>query len=294
MALGNPTASGVLCSMIFQVKHPYVKCRDRAGFFRIGKTQSRLGLSILVAAICLFAHSCFAQSADSTQTISHYAVGVTVTDNGISLIPTFSLGKPAAIFDLSLKKRRLSFEPQLRFSLEGKPWSFIFWWRYKLLKTPRFSLNIGTHPSLVFKTLNVNDNGTPTALISAKRYWASEFVPSFSLSKNVSIGAYYLYSHGLDEGTILNTHFLTLNAHFSNIPLFKGFYLRYDPQVYYLKMDQQDGFYVCSTLTLAKRNCPFSISSIINKAIQTRISASKDVVWNLSLTYAFHKAFVEK
>jgi len=38
----------------------------------------------------------------------------------------FTLGKPAAIFDLSVGNERLAFEPQFRFSLEGKPWSFIF------------------------------------------------------------------------------------------------------------------------------------------------------------------------
>ena len=67
----------------------------------------------------------FSQKNDSTNVPGHFGGAVTVTNNGISFIPNFSLGKPAAIFDLSIG-RRLSFEPQFRFALEGKPWSFLF------------------------------------------------------------------------------------------------------------------------------------------------------------------------
>ena len=58
---------------------------------------------------------------DSAASIGHFGGAISVTNNGISLIPTFSLGKPAIIFDMSAGKRRLSFEPQLRFGLDGKP-----------------------------------------------------------------------------------------------------------------------------------------------------------------------------
>jgi hypothetical protein len=77
--------------------------------------------------------SAFSQEPDGTNTVSHFGGAITVTTKGISMVPNLSLGKPAAIFDLSMGKRRLSFEPSLRFALEGKPWSFLFWWRYKLI-----------------------------------------------------------------------------------------------------------------------------------------------------------------
>lgn len=65
-------------------------------------------------------------------------------------------------------------------------------------------------------------------------------------------------------------------------------------QVYYLKMDQQDGIYFTSTLTLANRKIPLSFSSVINKVIQTNITASKNFVWNVSLIYAFNKKYAER
>ena len=63
-----------------------------------------------------------------------------ITNNGISLVPSFSLGDPALIFDLKFTKKRLSFEPDMRFALEGKPWTFIFWFRYKAVQKERFTL----------------------------------------------------------------------------------------------------------------------------------------------------------
>lgn len=65
------------------------------------------------------------------------------------------------------------------------------------------------------------------------------------------------------------------------------------PQFYYLKQDERDGFYVTSKLTLAKRNFPLSISAIINKTIQTDITAGKNFVWNESLIYSFNKKYVK-
>jgi len=242
---------------------------------------------------CFLAPCTFAQNSDSTNVDSHFGGAVTVTNNGISFVPTFSLGKPAVIFDLSVG-RRLSFDPQFRFSLDGKPWSFIFWGRYKLLKSNKFSFNVGSHIGLPFKTTTETINGVTNETITAKRYLAGELVPNYLFTKDISIGMYYLYSRGIDNGTTRNTHFLTLNASFSDIRLSKQFYMKFTPQVYYLKMDQHDGVYFTSALTLANRKIPFSISSVINKIIQTNITASQNFVWNVSLIYSFNKKYVER
>jgi len=253
--------------------------------------QKKSGLLLVV--FLLLAHFAFSQNTDSTKVVSHFGGAVTVTNNGISFVPTFSLGKPAVIFDLSMG-RRLSFDPQFRFSLEGKPWSFLFWGRYKLLKTNKFSFNVGSHLGLSFKTITAPLNGITTEITTVKRYLAGELVPNYFLTKDISIGMYYLYSRGIDDGTTRNTHFLTLNTNFSDIRLSKQFYMKFMPQVYYLKMDQLDGVYFTSALTLANRKIPLSISSVINKIIQTNITASQNFVWNVSLIYTFNKKYVAR
>ena len=71
-------------------------------------------------------------------------------------------------------------------------------------------------------------------------------------------------------------------------------YFNFRPQVYYLKMDEQDGFYFTSAFALAIRDFPLSLQAIINKVIQTDISASKDFVWNVSLVFSFNQEFARK
>ena len=245
-------------------------------------------LSVIVNP-CLYA---FSQKTDSMKVPSHFGGAVTLTNKGISIIPNLTLGEPAAIFDLSMGKR-LRFEPQFRFSLEGKPWSFLFWFRYDLLNTGKFTAKIGAHPAFSFRNvtyLNLIDSSSQE-IIRTQRYLAGEIAPTFFITKNMSAGMYYLYSRGIEEDITRNTHYLAFRIGFSNIKITKQFYMRFNPQIYYLNMDKKDGYYVNATLTLARRNFPLTISSLINQTIQTEIPVGEDFIWNVSLIYTFNKKY---
>lgn len=248
---------------------------------------------LMLFALLMLSHFSFSQKKDSAKSISHFSGSISITNNGISIVPSFSLGKPAAIFSLSVGKNRYSFEPDLRFSLGGKPWSFLFWGRYKLVTTDKFKMNTGAHLGLNFKTSVIPINGDSSETTVTRRYLAGELSPNYFLSKNFSVGLYYLYSHGLDAGTIGNTHFITFNLNYSNIKITDQFFLNINPQFYYLKLDAQDGIYFTSSLTVAKKNFPLAVSAIINKEIKSNISGSKDFLWNVSLVYTFNKKYVK-
>ena len=141
----------------------------------------------------------YAQTIDTTQTPSFLRGQITATNNGVSLIPTFSLGKPAVLFDMNMGKGRLSFDPMIRFGMNGKPWAFVFWWRYKLVQQKKFTLGLGAHPSVVFRDISVVDNGVKKNYLSAQRYFAWETSPTYIINKNSSIGLYYLGSKGLQS-----------------------------------------------------------------------------------------------
>ena len=98
----------------------------------------------------------------------HFTGTVSATNNGISFVPTFTLGKPAAIVNLSVGTNRLSFEPEFRASLEGKPWSFIFWGRYKIVQNKHFKLHVGAHPAVAFNTIKVTENGKTKEVVEAE------------------------------------------------------------------------------------------------------------------------------
>jgi hypothetical protein len=232
----------------------------------------------------LFTTAVFSQE---TAKIRTFSGAITTTNNGISTFPNLSLGKPAAIFDFSVGSKRWSFDPQLRFSMQGKPWTFIFWGRYKVVNDKKFKFTIGAHPAFSFKEENVLAlNGDSKTVMNVYRYAAAEFVPNVILSKNFSVGLYYLYSHGVDPGTTTNSHFIKLNTAISNIKLSESSFLKWQPQAYYLKMDSREGYYASSVLTLTTKNCPFAVSSIMNKIIKSDIPGD-DFVWNVSLVYNY-------
>lgn len=248
--------------------------------------------SLLIVLLNLY-FIAFSQKNDSTKVANYFGGGVTVTNNGISLIPSFSLDKPAVLFDLTAGRGKLSFEPQFRFSLEGKPWTFFFWWRYKLVNTSRFFVRIGVHESLSYSTVSVLTNGESKESIITQRYLAGEFTPNYFLTKNISIGMYYLFSYGIDNVNVRNTHFAMLNMNFINIKLSGKFFLSYIPQIYYLRINRNDGFNVTSTLTIARRNFPVFFSLFGNKTIHSHVPGHKDFVWNASLIYSFHHNYIK-
>jgi hypothetical protein len=252
-------------------------------------TKCTLSLFILFS----IANVSFSQIGDSTKVPGHFGGSVTITTKGISTIPNLTLGKPAAIFDLSVG-RRLSFEPQFRFALDGKPWSFLFWWRYKLVQTGKLNFNIGAHPALSFKTRTSITDGVASENTMVYRYLAGELSPVYSISKNVSFGVYYLYSRGIEKVLTRNTNLIALRSNFSNIRISDQFSIGFYPQVYYLIMDKHDGFYFNSSLNLGKKNFPVSLSAMINKRLKSNLPADNNFIWNVSLRYAFNKEYVQK
>jgi hypothetical protein len=239
---------------------------------------------ILLLFLLHFSLPGFSQKTDSTKTLVTGAVAV--TNKGISTVPTFSLEKPAAIFDLSVRRNRFSFEPQLAFGFkDAKPWYFVFWLRYKLVETSKFNMGVGFHPGFVFSTTNLLTNGVNKEYFTTSRFFVGELTPSYALSKNTSIGFNYLHARGYNSD-LRQLNFLGLNCNFSNIRLGSQFFMKAIPQLYYLKTDDTDGFYLTSTFTLSKKGCPFSISSVMNKTLRTNISGDS-FLWNLSLRYSY-------
>jgi hypothetical protein len=270
------------------------KSSYKSGSFAILKPQTStlmnskvLHINALLFILFIFSFYSSAQKVDRKKVVSHVAGAITLTNKGISTIPSFTLGKPAVTFDLSMGNGKLSFEPQFRFALEGRPWSFLFWWRYKLLESDKLNIGLGAHPALSFKTIPVISNGVSKDVIIARRYLAGELSPSYSVTKNISIGLYYLYSYCMEKDVASNNHFLSFRSNFSNIRLTDQYFMKVAPQFYYLKVGKEDGFYVNTTLTLAKSNFPLSISSVLNKTIESNVSGSKDFIWNISLVCTF-------
>ena len=157
---------------------------------------------------------------DNGEKAIHVSGAVGITTNGISLVPNFSLEQPAAIFNFNLYKGKFSFESELTFSLqELRPWYQIYWLRYRIIDKGRFKLRIGAHPG--FNFIKVQDLAGDES-IQVDRYLTGELVPSYQLTKKLSLGFYYIVARGYDIDTKDLLHFLTLNVSFKSLKISKN------------------------------------------------------------------------
>ncbi|MFN8209336.1 MAG: hypothetical protein U0T33_00010 [Bacteroidales bacterium] len=226
----------------------------------------------------------FSQKPESTKATVSGSAGV--TSNGISLVPAFSLKKPAAIFDVYVKKNKFSFEPEMTFSMEdAKPWYFVFWLRYKLIESSKFNLGLAFHPGFLFATEHFLTGGVNREYVTTSRFFVGAISPSYSFTEWFSAGLYYQYARGYNSD-LKQGHFFGINCNFSDIKLGSSYFVKILPQVYYLNNDHLEGFYACSTFTLAKRDFPLSISALMNQKLKSDIP-SDDFLWNVTLTCSF-------
>jgi hypothetical protein len=236
-------------------------------------------------------NSLAATTIDSTAKPLQFATSTTITNNGISVIPIFSLGKPAAIINFTIG-RKFTFEPEFRVSLEGKPWAFIYWFRYKLIKSEKLAWSIGTHPAFIYKTIPVIANGIETNMIRVQRFLAGEMTQNYRFNKHTTMGFYYLVGAGSKENGTKPTNLLILRGGLNNLELGKGFLGGINPQLVYLFTNDQEGSYTNLTLSLSHKKSPVALTYFINKPLKTNITGGKELVWSIGATYVFNKLFV--
>jgi len=230
---------------------------------------------------------------DSVVVKSNFSGLVGLTSNGLSIIPTFALNAPAYTFLLSVSKNKFSFDPDIRLTLDGRRGGMVFWFRYKAVEGKRYNLGVGAHPSFNFQARKIIDPATLalSEIIQARRFIAAEINQGYQVTKNFRIGMYYLTGFGLQSDALKRSHFLTFNTNFSNIKLGGGTALQFTPQVYYLKLDKNDGIFYTHTVSLSKKNVPFLLQSTINKYLTTNIPSSKNLQWNVTVFYSFNRKY---
>lgn len=229
--------------------------------------------------------------------VYHFNGNISVTNNGFSFIPTFSLGEPASIIDLSVGGKRFSFEPQFRFELKGlKPWSFIAIWRYDVIQKEKTKLRFGVHfPAFSYLKRMVEVDSVMTEIVFTQRWFTPELIFSQKLSDKINIGTYYIHGFGLEsEGQVDHTDFISFRMGF-NLPFAKKWYFKWNPEVYYLRMDDLDGFFAAQSLTLGHNKIPVYLSSMMNFSLEEENEIpAKDFNWNISIVYAFKLEFTKK
>lgn len=225
--------------------------------------------------------------------INNFTAAVTIQSKGISTIPNLTLGKPAIAFDLKIG-RKLTFEPQFRFALDGKPWAMVFWWRYYQTINDKFRVTYHTNYSLSYKTINsYTSTGNSQEMIRTTRYLVGAIEPNYRINKYVGVGAYLFYNYGMETFITRNTYMVSFRPTFSNIPIAKDVVLSIVPEIYSLIMDENSGVFLNSRFLISKKNFPLAFSGLINKPLKSTIPSEFDFLWNVGLTYTFTNKYIE-
>jgi hypothetical protein len=266
-----------------QIPFSFLKKEMNSAFLRL----------VFFFVILVFSSIFHLQAQEKTTPTGQFGGVITATNNGVSIIPSFTLGRPALLFDLSLSGERFSFDPMLRFGMDGKPWSFVFWGRYKAIKDKPFTLTVGAHPAFIFAERIVKVNGREETMFVSQRFLAMEIAPMYKFSNRLSMGLYYLRGHGFNPIPPDNSNFIALNTVISGIPVGGGFNMRINPQLFYLKVDDDSGTYATSNFTVTKPGFPIGFQGLVNQKIKSSIPGD-DFIWNVGLLYIFSTPYQKK
>jgi hypothetical protein len=235
-----------------------------------------------------------AQTKDSTQKITIFSGTLGITNNGFSIIPTFSLNSPASIILLSWRKNKFSIDPDIRLAPDARKGGMLLWFRYYPIERKKFSLRVGGHPAFNLQIRKITENGVTSDITQLRRFLAWEFAPNYQITKKLGVGLYYLQGYGLQTDGPQRSHFVNFSTRISNIKLSENIRFALIPALYYLRLDKYEGIYYTGVGVLSNSKWPFSLQSAFNKTITSNLPGNKDFIWNVSLNYHFNKKFVAK
>ena len=216
-----------------------------------------------------------------------FSGSVGITNNGFSIIPTFSLNSPAFIANLAWKRKRFSFEPDIRLVPKLNKGGLIWWLRYKVVDKKKFSLRVGAHPAFSLIRKPVTDNGVDREITEVLRFFAFEAVPSYTVNKYLGFSAMYLEGHGLQNHGPQITRVLFLNTNITDLKLGEKLKLGLFPSVFFLNTDGYRGDYLTFTASVSHCQWPIYLQSTINQTFKSNVPGNKEFMWNVLMGWKF-------
>jgi len=231
--------------------------------------------------ILIVNHSWSQAAPDSIKSKLEAEASISFNSNGIAYIPAFSLDKPALIGSFSLVMGRFSYDPQLSYGLDLKPWIIDNWFHYRIIDRRRFGLKAGGGISTFFSEYETDDE----PLLQAQKYLAAEVIGTYRFSSLSSLAFTYLIDRGQDPGT-LSGHFFNLQAERSDIQLGSKGLLFTSIQVFYIDYTgHNDGLFTAANLSASLRKFPLSVFFQGILDLWTNMDPSPGFKWNAGAAY---------
>lgn len=223
------------------------------------------------------------EEAESSETRLKVSGNISLNSNGIAPIPSFSLNKPAVIAAFTLEKRRFSYDPQIAYGLDFKPWIIDNWLHYKLINRPSFIIRTGIDFSMFFSEYESQDY----KIWQGQKYIALEMAFIYKISPQSSLSLMYWNDRGQDKGTIKG-HFYNFVYDRTDINIAKNLMMAVNWQVFYINYTgKNDGLFIAPKISSSMRNIPVSINFQVTQAMKSNISPFPGFRWNAGVAFLF-------
>ena len=224
---------------------------------------------------------------DSTTDKPRLSGVVIITSNGISQIPAYSLNKPAISAFFILKIKRLSYEPDINYGMDGRPWGMGNTFMYLITDKKKLKFKSGLSLGLAFSYPDVLQEGKLIEVNKAERYLIVKIIPSYLFSKRSSLALIYWNAHNLEKESIKLINFLSAVVSIINVPISNNIHCSFFPQVFYLNVDGRGGLFFSPSAGFGLKKFPLSLSSQVNTTLITNMRPSPGTKWNVALNYNF-------
>jgi hypothetical protein len=215
----------------------------------------------------------------------HFNGAIQLNNNGISPVPAFSLGKPALMSALFVRKGGFTYSPEFNYGSDGKPWVINNWLRYQWQKG-RMAYRAGVNLSMFFGRETIQQNNKSVINAKLNQYGVLEGGIGYQVSEKTSINLMYWNSYGLDEGSVKTGHFISLSATITKIALSKTLQLQLRPNVFYINNSVPfEGFFVSGIASISYKKFPFLPFIQGVQPIWAKPSSKPN--WNYGVNYIF-------
>ena len=253
---------------------------------------------ILLSLLLISSLNTFLYSQDVIDDKKYFFSGnININNNGVSWVPLFTLGEPSLIANFSFGTDRFSVNPSFRYELEGlQPWNVDIYWNYKLIDKQKINLDIGGFlPGTTFQDFTYEENGIENKILTP---WVTAMInPKFTFSLSNTFAIKLSYFTGIPLKIVDRENQFESGEIFFIQPLFNDFKLNdnlslsWNPEIYYLRLDNVSGVYSAQTLIMKIKNSPLSFTSVISKSIDIGSLSGKQFDWNIGLSYSFRNSF---
>lgn len=213
---------------------------------------------------------------------------VVLTSNGISQIPAYSLNKPAISAFFFLKLKRFTYEPDINYGLDGRPWGMGNAFMYMFIDKEKIKLKSGLALGLAFSYPEILQGGEMVKINKSERYAIAKLLPSYIISKKTTLNVNYWYARNLERNSIKSINFLSAVLSISNVPLTPKIFCSLYPQIFYLNVDREDGIFFSPMAAVGIKKFPLYLSSQVNTTLYLlNMTSDPGFKWNVALNYVF-------